>query len=188
MPTLTTSVRPTWALALTATDLMILGMDGDNPSTVLDVFEQIDGVDLEGVARCLQLLKDQRAVLHCGLPRALMIYSPATGCYSASFDGELHDDLLHLTEAQAGLWLANLSCEQGALPENLDHWCVITVQGRSLAGQDRIAIETYLENAAHLDEEVPPNPHTGMAPPGAEYARLISRAFWTLVTLCQEGR
>ncbi|MGR6805339.1 hypothetical protein ACU6VI_03380 [Sphaerotilus natans] len=188
MPATTTLGRPGWAQALTSTDLMILGLDGGNPSVVLDVFELVDGVDLAGVTRCLHMLKENRAMLHCGVPRALMVYSPAAGCYAASFDGELHDDLLHLTEAQAGLWLANLSCEHGKLPDTTDHWHVVRVEGCTLSGQDTAAIEAYREHADHLDEEVPVNEDTGIAPPGKVYDRVIARAFWALAERCQDGR
>ncbi|MFN7726235.1 MAG: hypothetical protein ACK5QH_14300 [Rubrivivax sp.] len=94
----TTPGRPGWAQALVPTDLMLVGLDGGSPTVVLDVFELVDGVDLNGVTRCLDLLKAHPVVLHCGVPRALMVYSPATGCYAASFDGELDEDMDHLTE------------------------------------------------------------------------------------------
>lgn len=157
---------------MTPTDLSVLGMEGCDPAVVLDGFERVDGVDLSRVNRCLDLLKAHTVVLHCGAPRALMVYSPATGCYGASFDGELPDDLASLTEAQAGLWLAALASEQGELPDCTDHWCVISVAGRHLSGRDLSAIETYQASAERLDA----------------YDRTISRAFWALAARCQAGR
>lgn len=153
------------------TDLSVLGMEACDPAVLLDGFVQ-DGVDLSRVTRCLDLLRANAVVLHCGMPRALMVYSPATGCYSASFDGGLDDDLASLTEAQAGLWLAGLASEQGELPDRIDHWCVISVAGRRLSGRDLSAIETYQASADRLDV----------------YDRAISRAFWALATRCQAGR
>jgi hypothetical protein len=185
---ITTAPRPAWATALTPTDLHILGMDDADPARVLDVFEQLDGVELGGVTHCLDLLKAQAVVLHCGWPRALMVYCPATGCFSASFDGELEDDLAHLTEPQAGLWLANLSTEQGALPGTSNHWYVISVAGRSLAGQDTAAIAIYLAHADLLGEAVAPSPALDMVLYTDAYDRLSSRAFWTLAARCQAGR
>lgn len=189
MPAPTTNpARPGWAQALVPTDLIVVGLDGASPTLVLDDFERVDGVDLNGVTCCLDLLKANPVVLHCGAPRALMAYSSATGCYSASFDGELDEDLAHLTEAQAGLWLANLSTEHGALPDQVDHWYVIHVNGRELSGQDTAAINTYREYADHLDETVPPSAITGEPSCTKVYERLISRAFWALAARCEEGR
>lgn len=184
----TTPSRPGWAQALVPTDLTLVGLDGGSPTVVLDVFELVDGVDLNSVTRCLDLLKAHPVVLHCGVPRALMVYSPATGCYAASFDGELDEDMAHLTEAQAGLWLANLSTEHGALPDRVDHWYVIGVNGRELSGQDSAAIDTYREHVDHLDESVPHSAITGEPSHTKTYERLISRAFWALAARCQEGR
>lgn len=69
--------------------------------------------------------------------------------------------MAHVTEAQAGLWLANLSIEHGALPDRVDHRYVVGVNGRKLSGQDTAAIDTYREYADHLDEPVPPSAITG---------------------------
>lgn len=183
-----TTTHPAWATALTPNDMLILGIEPCNPSVVLGAFEQLDGVDLGSVTRCLELLKANAAVLHCGVPRALMVFCPATGCYSVSFDGDLDEDLAHLTEAQAGLWLAMLSSEQGALPETTDHWYVINVDGRILSGLDLTAIATYLALADHLDVEVQPHRALEMVPTTEAYDRVISRAFWALAARCQEGR
>lgn len=180
--------RPGWAQALVPTDLHILGLDGDDPDATLESLAQADGVDLDNITRCLILLKTHRAVLHCGEPRALMAYIPATGCYAASFDGELDEDLLHLTEPQAGLWLSILSSEQGRLPDHADHWCVISVAGRQLAGADSAAIDTYLAHRDHLDEETPPCPHRGFATPAQRHERQACRVFWALAMRCQQER
>lgn len=189
MPTLsTTNGRPSWAQELVQTDLLLLGLDDGSPAAVLDTFEQIDGVDLHGVTRCLDLLKAHPVVLHCGEPRALMVYSPATGGYAASFDGALDEDMACLTEAQAGLWLACLACEQGGLPDRVDHWCFILVAGQMLSGQDRGAIDAYLAQSAHPGDGGAPDATTGVFSPTEVYDRAICRAFWSLAARCQEGR
>lgn len=62
------------------TDLTLVGLDGGSPTLVHDDFELVDGVDHNGVTRCLDLLKAHPVVLHCGVPHALMVDSPATCC------------------------------------------------------------------------------------------------------------
>lgn len=184
----TKPARPCWAQALVATDLMLVGLNDGNPNDVLDIFEQVDGVDLNGVTRCLDLLKAHPVVLHCGVPRALMVYITATGSFAASFDGELGEDMLHLTEAQAGLWLSSLSTEHGALPDCVDHWYIIGVDGHKLSGQDTGAIDTYIAYANHLDESEAPSEIKDEPSSSNVYDHLMSRAFWTLAARCQEGR
>jgi hypothetical protein len=178
MPALTTAL-PGWARALQPGDLAIIGLDGD-PADYLGELAEGDDVDLDNVTRCLALLKAQPLLLHMGLPLALLIYWPARGCYSASFDGECAPDLDQLTEAQAGLWLATLAAEIGPLPEAEPHWALLRAQGRQLSGEQREAIAAY---QALID---PPEDALDGVPP--DYDRLIARAVWTLAARCQDGR
>jgi hypothetical protein len=175
---ISTTPWPAWAEAVTATDLQLLGMPAGDPADVLGGFVADDGVNLDEVTRCLDLLRSTSVVLHCGLPRALMAYSPQRKRFIASFDGELGDDLDQLTEQQAGLWLAMVAAEN-PLPDTADHWCCIKVDGRRLEGIDRDAIDTYLRHAHVLD-----TPHEQ----DDDYDGLMARAFWTCATRCLEGR
>lgn len=61
-----------------------------------------------------------------------MVYSPVTGHHAAGFEGELDEDMVHLAEAQAGLWLDNLPTEHSALTDRVDHLYVTGGRGLKL--------------------------------------------------------
>lgn len=172
---------PAWVQSLKAGDLQVLGLEGD-PVEVVTAMATTDGVDLDNVERCLSLLKKQPVIVHAGLPVALAAYWPAQRCFSASFDGAPDTDLATMTEAQAGLWLATVASELGPLPESPDHWYALTATGQTLTGMNHTAISAHLALQGHLAQPT----EVDQCEPGIDVT--VSRAFWTLVARCKDGR
>lgn len=156
---------PTWALAAKPDDFGLLGQESDNAQQTLQDLANSYEIDLQQVTDCLLLLREHGVVLHIGLPRVMIAYSPACQAYRACFDGDLASCLSAINEAQAGIWLTVAMTELGKLPTTPDDWGVIRIVNGQPVGRDVIAVRAYVE----------------ATDPDAE-------AFWNLARFCQGGR
>lgn len=113
-----------WLMPLTPDDLDVFGMEyepGESPQDAVRRYAVEYDVDLAEVGRCLDFLRSGPVMLCGGAPVAILAYSPRTGRWQASFDGDTSDDLGEFTTPRAGVWLTLLASEIGALPTDTEH-------------------------------------------------------------------
>lgn len=117
-------VSPDWLTPLTSDDLDVFGLEhqpGESPQEAVIRYAREFDVDLDQVGRCLDFLRSGSMMLCGGAPVAMLAYSPRTGRWQASFDGDTSDDIGEFTTPRAGVWLTLLASEIGALPIDAEH-------------------------------------------------------------------
>lgn len=113
-----------WLTSLTPDDLDVFGLEYEPRESARDVLARYArefDVDLDQVGRCLDFLRSGTVMLCGGAPVAILAYSPRTGRWQASFDGDSGDDLGEVTTPRAGVWLTLLASEIGTLPTDAEH-------------------------------------------------------------------
>ena len=113
-----------WLMPLTPDDLDVFGLEyepGESPQDAVSRYAIEFDVDLAQVGRCLDFLRSGSVMLCGGAPVAMLAYSPRTGRWQASFDGDSGNDVGEFTTPRAGVWLTLLAAEVGELPTDADH-------------------------------------------------------------------
>lgn len=117
-------VSPDWLTPLSSDDLDVFGLEhqpGESPQEAVIRYAREFDVDLDQVGRCLDFLRSGSMMLCGGAPVAMLAYSPRTGRWQASFDGDTSDDIGEFTTPRAGVWLTLLASEIGTLPTDAEH-------------------------------------------------------------------
>lgn len=170
-----------WVQAVTAEDLAAQGIDAfdaESPADATNRLLEEMAADAENVGRCLQLLVDSPVLLAGGAPIGMLAFSPRRGVFRASFDTEVHADLDALTPARAGLWLALLSAEVGPLPERVDHWMLLQLDGRYRVGGVNRHLVDLANDFAQVQLAGDVTPAEGLA----GYDQQLGRAIWWCAT------
>ena len=113
-----------WLTPLTPDDLDVFGLEyepGESPQDAVSRYAIEYDVDLTQVGLCLDFLRSGSVMLCGGAPVAILAWSPRTGRWQASFDGDSGNDMGEFTTPRAGVWLTLLASEVGTLPTDAEH-------------------------------------------------------------------
>lgn len=165
-----------WLTLLTPDDLDAFGLEyepGRSPQDAVIRYARDFDVDLDQIGCCIDFLRSGSVMLCGGAPIALLAYSPRTGRWRASFDGndEIDRDPNGLTTPRAGIWLTLLASELGTLPTDVGHPLALCLP------------PGFVSEDAHTDpvERVRAYAQATFDPPPSGYDALIGAAFWRCV-------
>lgn len=167
-------VGPDWLTPLTPDDLDVFGLEyeaGESPQDAVIRYARAFDVDLDQVGRCLDFLRSGPVMLCGGAPVAILAWSPRTGRWQASFDGDTSDDIGEFTTPRAGVWLTLLASEIGTLPTDAEHPLALGLPP-GFVSEDA---ETDTVQRARAYAQV------AVDPPPSGYDALIGAAFWRCV-------
>lgn len=163
-----------WLTPLTPDDLDAFGLEhasGESSQDAIRRYAVEYDVDLAEVGRCLDFLRSGSVMLCGGAPIAMLAWSPRTGHWRASFDGETDSDPSEFTTARAGVWLTLLASEIGTLPTDAGHPLALRLP---LAFVSEDAETDTVERARTYAQ-------AAVDPPPSGYDAFIGAAFWRCV-------